>query len=83
MFFIEFQYFVPNRIHGDKEISHSEISETNMNDYGRRLVKDDTGREIAVFGDDRQIVFPCVIPYLRVCPFVTDVILIVIVAFPK
>lgn len=52
VFFIEIEHFVPNRVHGDKEIPHPEISETNMNDLGRRLVKDDTIGKVAVFGNN-------------------------------
>ena len=55
-----------------------------MNNFWRRRVEDHAVREIAVFGDDRQAVRQRVVPYLRIRPFVTEVILMnVIVAFPQ
>jgi len=51
--FVKFENFVSNRMNGDEKVLHSEITQTNMDDFGRRLMENDPSREIGIFGDDR------------------------------
>ena len=44
-----------------------------MNDLWRRRVENNAVGEIAVFGDDRQIVSQSVVPDLCIRPFIADI----------